>query len=125
MTLFGSLKNKKDISMPVSLNKVALAGSVRRAPRFQTTNSQKHVCNFVIAIPGPGKSVTFVDVTAWQNHADTAQTFIAGDEAIVTGRLISEIYEKGGRKIFKLSVVADSVDKVVQTSEAASEVRDE
>jgi len=107
--------------MPVSLNKVVLAGMVSRGVRFQKTQKGKSVCNYTLKIPSFGNSHTYVDITSWGDQADKAKAFAAGDEAIVTGRLTSESYEKEGRKIFRLSVVSDSIDKVVQTKAATSE----
>lgn len=105
--------------MPISVNKVILAGNLTRDPQVKFLSGEKAVANFGIAINHRHKSasgetkedVTFVDIEAWGRTAELVGQYLTkGRACLVEGRLRLESWDdKDGQKRQKLKVVADGV----------------
>lgn len=98
-------------------NLVVLMGHLTRNPELSYSGSGVPVCKFGLAVNhryGSGENkqeeVCFVDVTVFGKTAEfTAQHFVKGKAAIVTGRLAFEQWEKDGQKRSKHAVIAEKV----------------
>jgi single-strand DNA-binding protein len=104
--------------MPVSVNRVIIAGNLTRDPQTCYLANEKAVANFGLAINSTVKAAdgtrkddtVFVDVEAWGRTAELVGQYLSkGRACLVDGRLKFDAWDKDGVKHTKLRVVADSV----------------
>ncbi len=90
-----------------------LIGRLTKDPELRFTNSGKAVANFSIAVnrkKGEEEYVSFFDCTVWGTLAEgVAASLNKGDRAIVEGNLEQERYEKDGKTVSKIVLVANNV----------------
>jgi single-strand DNA-binding protein len=119
--------------MPVSVNKVILAGNLTRDPQVRTISGDKAVAQFDLAINHRYKSasgemkedVTFISCEAWGRTAELVGQYLTkGRACLVEGRLKLDSWDdKDGQKRQKLKVVANGVqflDSVAKGEGAAN-----
>lgn len=105
--------------MPVSHNRVTLAGTLTRDPEVRFFSNERAVANFGLAINrkyrgGDGETkeeTTFVDIECWGRIAELCGQYLTkGKQALIEGRLRLDTWEdKGGSKRSKLKIVAETV----------------
>jgi single-strand DNA-binding protein len=94
---------------------VTIAGNLTRDPELRHTPQGQGVTSFTVAVNGYKDDVAFVGVKAWNRGekgklADIcANSLKKGKPVIVTGKLKEERWEKDGKQISRLFVVADDV----------------
>lgn len=103
----------------MSSNHVVFEGNVCAAPEVRYTQSGKPVANMRLAQSkrkqdASGKWVddktTFVSVTLWGRHAETAGTLAKGAKVCVAGRLEDSIWtDKEGGEKRRTEIVAESL----------------
>jgi single-strand DNA-binding protein len=102
----------------VSSSLVTLVGNVTRDPELRFTPSGLAVATFGLAVNRRWKkgeewqeSVSFFDVTVWQEYAENVcESLPKGTRVVVLGRIEQESWEdQEGNKRSKLKVVADEV----------------
>jgi len=107
--------------MPLSINKVMLAGNLTRCPEVKFLANEQAVCNFGLAINRKYKGrdgeqkeeTTFVEVTCWGRTAELCGQYLdKGRNVHVEGRLKLDTWEdkNGGAQRSKLGVVAEQVN---------------
>lgn len=98
-------KSKKTVVEAKDNNAVVLSGTVLRA------NQREKVCRFTLDVqtttPKGNISHAYIPVT-WFN-SDTEDTVTDGERVGVNGSLRSGSYEKDGRKVYTIDVIAESV----------------
>lgn len=105
--------------MPVSYNRVTLAGTLTRDPEVRFYSNERTVANFGLAMNrryrgGDGESkeeTTFVDIECWSRTAELVGQYLTkGSSCLIEGRLKLDTWEdKDGNKRYKLKVVAENV----------------
>lgn len=108
------------------MNTVCLVGNLARDPEGKDLPSGDVLVNFTIAInngknkEGAERPVDFISCKAF---GKTAQNLVLyqkkGMKVGVEGRLKSSSYEKDGQKVYKMEVVADSVEFLSPKKEVA------
>ena len=102
-----------------SFNKVILMGNLTRDPEHRVTDGGNSICNLGMAVNRKYKTkdgeereeVTFVDVSAFGNTADTLNKYLRkGSPLFVEGRLKFEQWETEGQKRSKLGVILNKFE---------------
>lgn len=99
------------------LNKVILHGRLTKDPTVYTNNN-KSWCSFDLAVQRDVKDTKtnsyitdFFTVKVFGKTSEFVTKFFKkGVEALVTGRIQIDSYEKDGKKLYSTSVMADSVE---------------
>ena len=96
------------------MNKVFIIGNLGKDPVVRTTNSDKQVANFSIAVRGWGKDAepTWFRVVAWNKMADIADRYLnKGDRCAIVGRLQTGSYtDKDGNKRDTWEIIASELE---------------
>lgn len=95
------------------INSVVLAGNVVADPESRNTNSGKTVATFRLAVNNPisEKDVVYIDVDTWEKQAEFVGNYVKKGSAVsVIGRLKQDSWEKDGKKMSKILVVAERVN---------------
>lgn len=101
-----------------SYNRVILIGNLTRDPELRYIPSGTAVCEIGLAVndrrKGPNgdwiEETTFVDITLWGRTAEVCSEYCTkGSPLFVEGRLKYDQWEKEGKKMSKLRVVADKI----------------
>lgn len=96
------------------MNKVFLLGRLTRDPEIRYTESQLAVAKFSLAIDdgyGEKKKTNFINIIAFGKTAEVCEKHIGkGARCAVEGKLSSGSYEKDGRKVYTMDVVADRIE---------------
>lgn len=99
------------------MNKILLIGRMTRDPEFRTTQNDKAVATFSLAVDdgfGENKKTYFFNVTVWGKAAVAVSSYThKGSKVAVTGKLTSRSYEdKNGNKRTAVEVVTDMLGGV-------------
>lgn len=108
------------------MNKVELMGRLVADPTVKTTQSQKAVCNFTIAVERKFKTASgerqsdFLNIVAWGQSAELiGKYFQKGSRIIVIGNLQSRSYDNAdGKKTYTTEVVLEELYFVDKKGEA-------
>ncbi len=110
-----------------SYNLALLIGNLTRDPELRSTPDGKAVCEFTVAVngiprPGGESRADFIPVVAWEKLAEAcAKHLKKGSLVHVEARLRQERWEKEGKKLSRLTVVASSVNFLDRKKEASGE----
>lgn len=94
-------------------NHIEISGNLTRDPATNTNGAP--VTTFRVAINRPNRanddtpSVDFIDVIAWDQHANTAARLRKGDLVIARGRLTTSSYERDGQRHYRTLINADRI----------------
>lgn len=98
------------------INRVVLVGRLTKDPQLSYTPSGVATCRFTLAVNRAfsnqqgEKEADFINVTVWRKAAENTANYLKkGSLAGVEGRIQTGSYEKDGKKVFTVDVVADSV----------------
>ena len=110
----------------IEVNKVILVGRLTKDVELRKTTSNTSVCDFTIAInrrftnKDGEKQADFIDCTAWRQSADFLSNWAKkGDIVYVEGRLEKSSYDGQNGKVYKTTVIADSV-QIINKSNAST-----
>ena len=96
------------------MNSVNLIGRVCNDVDLRYTPSEKAVAKFNIAVDdgyGDKKKTYFIPITVFGRQAENCEKFVSkGNRIGVTGKIVTGSYEKDGRKIYTIDVIADRVE---------------
>ena len=96
------------------MNSVNLIGRVCYEVELRYTPSEMAVAKFSIAVDdgyGEKKKTYFIPVTVFGKQAENCEKFVSkGNRIGVTGKIVTGSYEKDGRKIYTIDVIADRVE---------------
>jgi single-strand DNA-binding protein len=103
-------------------NRIILVGNLVRDPEIRYVQSGSPVTKFTIAVNRRTKqddSVDYIDVVAWDNLAETSNTYLRkGVPILVEGRLTIRPYEsKSGEKHKAAEVVMSFMQMLSRNSE--------
>ena len=93
------------------MNNVQIIGRLTRDIEIRTTQSNKKVARFTLAVNRKGDGVDFIPCQAWDKTAEILSKYVGkGRQIGVCGRISSGSYEKDGRKINTLDVIVNEFD---------------
>jgi len=104
--------------MSINLNQVVICGRLTRDPELKALPSGMSICNLSIATnhiyttkdKEKKESVEYHNVVLFGKQAENTAKFLnKGAEALVTGRLQTQSWEKDGVKHYRTEVVGDSI----------------
>lgn len=94
------------------MNKVILIGRLVNDVDLKYTGGQMAVAKFTLAVDRMKKDETdFIRVTVFGKQGENAEKYLAkGKKTAVEGRLQTGSYEKDGKKVYTMDVIADRVE---------------
>lgn len=94
------------------MNKVILIGRLVNDVDLKYTGGQMAVAKFTLAVDRMKKDETdFIRVTVFGKQGENAEKYLSkGKKTAVEGRLQSGSYEKDGKKVYTMDVIADRVE---------------
>jgi len=105
-----------------------LVGRIANDPELKTLESGKKVTNITLAVPRSFKNADgvyetdFINTTVWENIANSICDYCKkGDLVGIKGRLQTDTYEKDGKNITKLNVIAEKVSFLSTREQSSKE----
>lgn len=104
-----------NVNKEEKMNNVTLIGNLTRDPELRAYNGES-CCKFSVAINGHKRAdgtqeADFIPVTVWGKLADAVAKYChKGARVGILGRLKSGSYEKEGRRVYTLDVIAWQVE---------------
>lgn len=94
------------------MNQVVLTGRLTKDPELRTTNSDKSVASFTIAVDKYGEGADFINCVVWGKQAENLCKYQEKGSLIgLLGRISTRTYDDAkGNKQYVTEVVADSIE---------------
>lgn len=95
------------------MNQVNLLGRMATDPEMKTTASGVMLTDFTLAVPRRRneEGADFIRVTAFGKTAEVVCNHVKkGQRVLITGRIDTSQYEKDGKKVTSVKVVADHLE---------------
>ena len=94
------------------MNSIVLIGRITKDLELRTTESQKAVCNFTLAVNRiGGEQADFINVAVWGQQAENLHKYQSkGSLIAVSGALRVDNYEVDGQKRYNTYVLANNVE---------------
>lgn len=105
------------------MNITILTGRLTRDPEVKTTNNNKTVLSFSLAVDRGDKDRTtdFIDCVAWGSTADfIGKWFSKGSPLSIIGKVQTRTYEKDGQNIKRTEILVDKAEFVPKTNNASN-----
>jgi single-strand DNA-binding protein len=105
------------------MNITILTGRLTKDPEVKTTNNNKTVLSFSLAVDRGDKDRTtdFIDCVAWGSTADfIGKWFSKGSPLSVIGKVQTRTYEKDGQNIKRTEILVDKAEFVPKTNNASN-----
>lgn len=110
------------------MNQLMLVKRIANDPELKTLESGKKVTNITLAVPRSFKNADgvyetdFINTTVWENIANSICDYCKkGDLVGIKGRLQTDTYEKDGKNITKLNVIAEKVSFLSTREQSSKE----
>ena len=110
------------------MNQLMLVGRIANDPELKTLESGKKVTNITLAVQRSFKNADgvyetdFINTTVWENIANSICDYCKkGDLVGIKGRLQTDTYEKDGKNITKLNVIAEKVSFLSTREQSSKE----
>ena len=98
------------------LNQIVLVGRLVQDPEIKELENGNKVTNITLAVPRSYKNsngeyeTDFIDCVLWNSIAENTSEYCKkGNLVGIKGRLQTDTYEKDGKNITKLNVIAEKV----------------
>lgn len=94
------------------MNKVLLIGRMTKDAQLgYTSNTQKAVAKFTLAVDRINEGTDFINCTAFGKQAENIEKFVKkGNRLAVSGRIQTGSYEKEGQKIYTTDVIVENAE---------------
>lgn len=94
------------------MNKVVLIGRMTKdAQLAYTSNTQKAVTKFTLAVDRINEGADFINCTAFGKQAENIEKFVKkGNRLAVAGRIQTGSYEKDGQKIYTTDIIVENAE---------------
>lgn len=94
------------------MNKVILIGRMTKDAQLgYTSNTQKAVAKFTLAVDRINEGTDFINCTAFGKQAENIEKFVKkGNRLAVSGRIQTGSYEKEGQKIYTTDVIVENAE---------------
>lgn len=116
--------------MSLNINNVIVSGRLARDSEVRATNNGSHVVSFAIAVTFSirknqngewEEESAWINVNAWYGEKAQPKQYYKGDEVICIGRLQENRYQKDGKDVSQIRLVADSVKLVTPSKNRPQE----
>ena len=94
------------------MNQVVLTGRLTKDPELKTTNNDKSVASFTIAVDKYGEGADFINCVVWGKQAENLCKYQTKGSLIgLSGRISTRTYDDAkGNKQYITEVVAESIE---------------
>ncbi len=110
------------------MNKVVLIGRMTKDAQLgYTSNTQKAVARFTLAVDRIGEGADFINCVAFGKQAENIEKFVKkGNKLAVAGRIQTGSYEnKDGQKVYTTDVIVENSDFIEPKKDNAEPVKEE
>ena len=109
------------------MNKVLLIGRMTKDAQLgYTSNTQKAVAKFTLAVDRINEGTDFINCTAFGKQAENIEKFVKkGNRLAVAGRIQTGSYEKEGQKIYTTDVIVENAEFIEPKKENAETSKQE
>lgn len=109
------------------MNKVVLIGRMTKDAQLgYTSNTQKAVAKFTLAVDRINEGADFINCTAFGKQAENIEKYVKkGNRLAVAGRIQTGSYEKDGQKIYTTDVIVDNAEFIEPKKENAEKHKEE
>lgn len=94
------------------MNKVFLIGRTTKEIELRTTQNDKMVANFTLAVNRNKEEADFISCVAWGKTAELLAKYVnKGDKIAVSGRIQARSYDaQDGKRVYVTEVVAEDIE---------------
>ena len=110
------------------MNQLLIVGRIANDPELKTLESGKQVANITLAVPRSFKNADgvyetdFINTSVWESIASNVCDYCKkGDLVGIKGRLQTDTYEKDGKNITKLNLIAEQVTFLSSREQSSNE----
>ena len=105
------------------MNSIVLIGRITKDLELRTTEGQKSVCNFTLAVNRIGQEqADFINVAVWGQQAENLHKYQGkGSLIAVAGSLRVDNYEVEGQKRYNTYVLANNIEYLSSKNTGAEE----
>lgn len=105
------------------MNQVILTGRLTKDPELRTTQSDKQVASFTLAVDKFGEGADFINCIVWGKQAENLCKYQSkGSQIALSGRIQTRNYEDAkGNKQYVTEVITDSIEYLGTKKETATE----
>lgn len=109
------------------MNKVVLIGRMTKDAQLgYTSNTQKAVAKFTLAVDRINEGADFINCTAFGKQAENIEKFVKkGNRLAVAGRIQTGSYEKDGQKIYTTDIIVENSEFIEPKKENAETPKQE
>ena len=109
------------------MNRVVLIGRMTKDAQLgYTSNTQKAVAKFTLAVDRITEGTDFINCTAFGKQAENIEKFVKkGNRLAVAGRIQTGSYEKDGQKIYTTDVIVDNAEFIEPKKEPVDTPKEE
>lgn len=109
------------------MNKVVLIGRMTKDAQLgYTSNTQKAVAKFTLAVDRINEGTDFINCTAFGKQAENIEKFVKkGNRLAVAGRIQTGSYEKDGQKIYTTDIIVENAEFIEPKKENAETPKQE
>lgn len=105
------------------MNKVVLIGRMTKDAQIgYTSNTQKAVARFTLAVDRIGEGADFINCVAFGKQAENIEKFVKkGNKLAVAGRIQTGSYDKDGAKVYTTDVIVENAEFIEPKREGSNE----
>lgn len=109
------------------MNKVVLIGRMTKdAQLAYTSNTQKAVTKFTLAVDRINEGADFINCVAFGKQAENIEKFVKkGNKLAVSGRIQTGSYEKEGQKIYTTDIIVENAEFIEPKKESNESSKEE
>lgn len=109
------------------MNKVILIGRLTKDAQLgYTSNSQKAVARFTLAVDRIGEGADFIPCVAFGKQAENIEKYVKqGHKLAVAGHIQTGSYEKDGARVYTTDVIVDNAEFIEPKKSEVKEVKEE
>ena len=109
------------------MNKVVLIGRMTKDAQLgYTSNTQKAVAKFTLAVDRINEGTDFINCTAFGKQAENIEKYVKkGNRLAVAGRIQTGSYERDGQKIYTTDVIVDNAEFIEPKKEYSENHKEE
>ena len=109
------------------MNKVVLIGRMTKdAQLAYTSNTQKAVSKFTLAVDRINEGADFINCVAFGKQAENIEKFVKkGNRLAVSGRIQTDSYEKEGQKIYTTDIIVENAEFIEPKKESNESSKEE
>ena len=109
------------------MNRCVLIGRLTKDAQLgYTSNTQKAVARFTLAVDRIGEGADFINCVAFGKQAENIEKYVKqGNRLAVAGHIQTGSYERDGQKVFTTDVIVDSAEFIEPKKTEIKEVKAE